>query len=169
MSQDVIAQLGTLALASRLKRLSQRLQRDASRIYRERHLNFNARWFPVAYVLTRTSPMSVTAVADAIGLTHVAVNQVAGEMSRQGLLRTPHYPKDERRRLLSLSAKGKRTIANLQPVWESTRRCARRLLTDTGHDLLECLSAVEAAIEEKDMYERVREDLDRRTQKRRKR
>jgi hypothetical protein len=42
---DVIQQLGALAFASRLKRLSERLQRDVSRVYREQKLEFHARCF----------------------------------------------------------------------------------------------------------------------------
>ena len=44
---DIIAELGELAFASRLKRLSDRLMRDVSRIYQQMDVDFEARWFSV--------------------------------------------------------------------------------------------------------------------------
>ncbi|HPC11967.1 MAG TPA: GNAT family N-acetyltransferase, partial [candidate division Zixibacteria bacterium] len=48
---DVIEQLGSLALATRLRRLADRLQRDVSQVYRELNVEFEARWFAVVYYL----------------------------------------------------------------------------------------------------------------------
>ena len=42
---DLIAQLGELALASRLHRLADGLQRDVTDLYAELGLDFQARWF----------------------------------------------------------------------------------------------------------------------------
>jgi 2-hydroxychromene-2-carboxylate isomerase len=76
---DLIIELGELALASRLKRLSERLMRDVSRVYRELDEPFEARWFPLLRALLEESPQGVTQVARALGLTHPAVNQLAGD------------------------------------------------------------------------------------------
>jgi DNA-binding MarR family transcriptional regulator len=152
---DVIQQLGALAFASRLKRLSERLQRDVSRIYREQKLEFHARWFPVAYLLAQNSPMSVTAIADALGLTHPAVNQIAAQMTRRGLLTSRKDKDDERRRLLSLTSKGRRVVGDLQPLWDVVEKCTSQLIKETGHDMLPGIAAIEKSLNSQEMYERI--------------
>ena len=160
---DLITDLGELALASRLKRLSERLMRDVSRVYRELDAPFEARWFPLLRALLEESPQGVTQVARALGLTHPAVNQLAGEMARAGLVLAARDRRDERRRLLRLSKKGREVAAGLAPVWEEIRGANHALLGEAraagGHDLLAALAATEAALDERGMHARVTERL----------
>ena len=60
---DLIDQLGELALASRLHRLADTLQKDVTRIYAELGLDFEARWFPVLAALRDGRSRSVTGLA----------------------------------------------------------------------------------------------------------
>ena len=153
-------QLGALAFASRLKRLGDRLQRDVSRVYRERDFDFHARWFSVGYLLARQSPMSVTAIADTLGLTHVAVNQIAGQMARHGLVRSKRDRADKRRRLLSLTAKGRKTMTDLQTLWKTIEKCTREVIEMSGHDLLAGMTEIEKALDDRNMYDRVTNDIE---------
>jgi len=156
---DLITDLGELALASRLKRLSERLMRDVSRVYQELDEPFEARWFPLLRALLAESPQGVTQVARALGLTHPAVNQLAGEMARAGLLLAARDRRDERRRLLRLSKKGRDVAGRLGPVWEEIGWANRELLAEAraggGHDLLVALAAAETALDGRGMHARV--------------
>lgn len=157
--QDTIRTLGALALASRLKRLSDRLARDISRIYAEHEIAFEARWFPVAYLLEQHSPLAVTEIAETLEFTHPAVNQIAGQMEKAGLLISTRDRRDERKRLLSLSKSGHQTVKNLRPLWEIIRKCNEDLLKGVDRDLLKSLERVEHALTSKEMYDRVTERL----------
>lgn len=152
---DLIQELGPLAFASRLKRLSERLMRDGSRIYHEHGLDFEPRWFAVTFLLSRSSPMAVTAIADTLGLTHPAINQIAGQMERRGLLVSHKDKSDERRRLLSLSPKGLKLVKELDLLWNAIKDCTDEMLRQSGHDVLGMLAAVEAELDRKDMFTRV--------------
>jgi DNA-binding MarR family transcriptional regulator len=103
--------------------------------------------------------MSVTAIADALGLTHPAVNQIATQMARRGLLTSRKDKDDERRRLLSLTPKGRQTVKKLQPLWSVVDECTRQLIKVTGHDLLADIAAVEKALDSRDMYDRTMRSL----------
>ena len=153
---DFIEELGTLAFASRLRRLSERLLRDVSRTYRAENLNFEARWFPVFYLLWRQSPLAVTAIAQRLHLTHPAVNQVAGAMAKAGLLVSARDSRDDRRRLLSLSPAGKSLACQLQPIWQDIREATAELVNASGIDLLGAIALVEKSLDETNMSERVR-------------
>ena len=152
---DLIKQLGPLAFASRLKRLSERLQKDASLIYKDHSVDIEARWFPVLYILKQESSMSVTALAEALRLTHPAINQIAGDMARRGLINSKKDRRDERRRLLSLSAKGRKALRDVDKIWKEISYETRQILKIAGSDVLTALENIENSLDEKSMYERI--------------
>ncbi|MFZ5979501.1 MAG: bifunctional helix-turn-helix transcriptional regulator/GNAT family N-acetyltransferase [Candidatus Zixiibacteriota bacterium] len=156
---DLIKELGTLALASRLKRLSESMMKGVSRLYEEQNVEFHPRWFPVVYLLKQEGPMAITAIADALGMTHPAINQTAGQLSRHGLISSRRDRKDERRRILALNKKGRETIRKLEPLWVIIERCGRDLVTECGPDFLQIIEKIEGELVVKDMYERVNECL----------
>ncbi len=159
MGHDLISELGTLAFASRLKRLADRLQRDVSRVYEAQKVNFRARWFPMAILLSRSSPMSITAIANSLKFTHAAVNQIATEMTRHGLLVSRKDKSDERRRLLALSRRGRDTVVGLQPLWLSIERCTEKVIAESGQDAFALLRSIESALDEREMYDRIITDF----------
>lgn len=152
---DLLADLGELALASRLRRLSDRLLRDVSRLYGDLDVPFEARWFPLLQALRRQSPQTVTGLARALGLTHPAVTALAREMARHGLVASRQDRRDARRRLVRLAAGGRAVIARLDPVWEEIRLANRELLAEDSVDLLAALGRLEARLDRRSMYERV--------------
>lgn len=152
---DIITELQELAFASRLKRLSERLMKDVSQLYRKLDVDFEARWFSILYALNRQSPMTVTALARTLRFTHTAANQLSTEMTKKGLLYTAKGEKDERQRFLHLSEKGRRTVEMLTPVWEEIRLATKDLIDSTGCDILSALTKIEGQLDEQDMVERV--------------
>ena len=156
---DIINELAELAFATRLKRLSERLMRDVSRIYHDLDLDFEARWFSILYALSEHSPMTVTALARTLRLTHPAVNQLAGEMITRKLLLTAKGKKDERQRLLRLSAGGRAMAERLAPVWGRIRDATRELIDEAGEGLIDSIGKIETLLDNRDMYRRVTDRL----------
>lgn len=152
---DLVRNLRELAFATRLRRLSDRLMRDASRLYAAEGFGFEARWFPVLYLLKDSSPLPVTRIARDLGITHPAVNQIAGAMVRRGLLEEGRDSKDERKRLLSLSHDGRSLAADLAPLWEEIRAATEELLASAGNDFLQCLGTIEGSLEKEGIDARV--------------
>jgi DNA-binding MarR family transcriptional regulator/predicted N-acetyltransferase YhbS len=155
---DVIGQLGELALASRLRRLSERLFRDMSRVYHDLDTEFEARWFPLLQTLRRHSPQGVTELAAILRLTHPAVCQLVDAMEAKGLVRRRRDPHDERRRRIELTAAGRQIATTLDPIWEEIRLANRELLGELaakGHDFLAALGDLESLLDHRDMHERV--------------
>jgi len=152
---DIITELTELAFATRLKRLSERLMKDVSHLYHKLDVNFEARWFSILYALNLQSPMSITALAKSLRLTHTAVNQLTTEMIKKGLIISSKGKRDERQRFLELSKKGKGVAAKLTPVWEEIRLATKELIASTNCDLLSVIAEIEHQLDEQDMYERV--------------
>lgn len=152
---DVIKELAELAFASRLKRVSERLTREVSRLYHRLDIDFEARWFAILYTLNLHSPQAITEIAHSLGLTHTAINQLTNEMIKKHLLSSSKGKKDERKRLIYLTNEGKAIFDKLTPVWEEIRKATRELIESTGPDLLAQLTRIEDELDKQDMYERV--------------
>lgn len=159
---DLIRTLGELAFASRLKRLSERLMRDVALVYEEERVDFEPRWFPVLFLLREHDPMAVTEIASALGVTHPAVNQIAGAMERKGLLVSSKDRRDDRRRLLGLSARGRALGRRLEPVWKEIEEATRALLEAEAPQLLDGLARIESGLDRRSIAERIRDARPRR-------
>lgn len=157
---DLIRELGDLAFASRLRRLSERLMRDVASVYAEEKVAFEPRWFPVLFLLRGHSPMAVTEIAATLGVTHPAVNQIAAAMERKGLLVSSRDRSDDRRRLLGLSARGRTLGAQLEPVWNEIESATRDLISQEAPGILDALGRIEQALDSRSIFRRIH---DRRT------
>jgi DNA-binding MarR family transcriptional regulator/N-acetylglutamate synthase-like GNAT family acetyltransferase len=156
---DFFAELKEQALASRLKRLSERMLEEGEALYQELGFNFRPRWFPLFYTLSRQSPLAVTELAAELGISHPAVNKIAHEMSKAGLITETKDSRDDRKRMLSLSPKGRETLVQLQPVWDHIRQGAQEMLKEAKVNLVEDLEKVEKAFARQSVVARVRERM----------
>ena len=77
---NYIQRLGALAIASRLRGLTDLLVRDMTKIYREQNIKFEPRWFAFLHLLNSTNKLSITEIATELNQSHPAVNQVANSL-----------------------------------------------------------------------------------------
>ena len=155
----LVEELGELALATRLRRLADRLQQDVSQVYAEHEVAVRARWFPLLVALGRHAPRSISELARDLGLTHTGINQIAAEMGRAGLVDSGPHASDRRQRLLRLSNGGERAVARLAPLWAEIGAATAELATEAGFDVIRVLAAVEGRLDERSMVNRLRERL----------
>ena len=156
---DTTAHLGELALASRLHRLADALSDEAAALYHDLGSDFQPRWFPFFQTLVHTSPLPITALAQALGLTHPGARQIAEQMIEAGLVRELRKGRDRRQRLLSLTPKGRRLQETLAPVWGEIRAAAREFMEEAGIDLLAVLDRLESLQRERSIMDRARDRL----------
>lgn len=154
---DLINSLEELALASRLKRLSDRLMEDMAEIYREANADFKPRWFTTFMSLDRHDGLTVTEIARRLGISHTAVNKIITDMGKHGLVSKKKDAGDERQFRISLTRKGKNTRRELDELWKGVKKANAELLKEAGADLLEDLRKVENALDERDMGNRMRQ------------
>lgn len=154
---DLIVTLDELALASRLKRLGDRLMKDMAEIYREANADFQPRWFTVFMALDRNDGLTITEIAKQLGISHTAVNKIVTDMNRHGLVEKIKDSADERRMRVSLSRKGRNTRRDLDELWKGVKRANAELLTEAGVDLLGDILKIEKALDKRDMGNRMRQ------------
>lgn len=137
---------GALALASRLKVLSERSYDLVDQAYREHGLGLQARWFPLLRLLQQRGPLTVGEIAREIGLTHSAVSQLANKLTREGWLE-PGPGGDRRQRVLQLGAKAQAELKAARPLWLAMRNTVEARLQAIGGDLLGTLSRYEQSLD----------------------
>jgi ribosomal protein S18 acetylase RimI-like enzyme/DNA-binding MarR family transcriptional regulator len=155
---DYLDKLGPLVLASRLKNLSDTLMQGVSRVYRELHVEFEPRWFPVTYYLFHIGPAQVTHLAEALRQTHPAVLQVVKIMEEKGLVKLKKDDKDQRKTIISLSSKGFEMARELEPIWEVISSAAGKLLEENFIGILENIALMEDALDSEDIYTRIKKE-----------
>lgn len=154
---DYLDRLGSLALGSRLKRMSERLGQEVAEVYSEAGVSFEPKWFPVFRLLAEQKVASVTDVASWVGITHPAVNQIAQELTKAGLITSASDKSDGRKRLLSLSSKGKKLATELEPVWQALHCALSDLFEETELSLLNAVATAESAMDRRSLLSRYEE------------
>jgi DNA-binding MarR family transcriptional regulator/N-acetylglutamate synthase-like GNAT family acetyltransferase len=153
---DFLKELGYLAIASRMKRLTDSLLRGGSEAYRSLGFDFEPRWFTLFYLLyTEDSPLSIQEIADALKVSHPAVIQTAQMLVKRGLIRSFQDEVDRRKRRLALTPKGKELAASLAPVWNCFLAAAAGLFDSAGVDMLDAIQRVEAELDKEEMGSRI--------------
>lgn len=157
---DLLRDFGAMTFASRLKRLGDRLKAEATKLYNDHGVEFNDSWFLVAFLLSRNEGLSVTDMAEMLGISRAAISQMYKAMERNGLLVVHTDDRDRRRRLLYLTEEGKAAVTALEPIWNAVGECTETLVKETGQDILKALSDIEDELAERSLFERVSDHLE---------
>jgi MarR family transcriptional regulator, organic hydroperoxide resistance regulator len=155
MTTDRTRALGPLALGSRLRRLSERLDQDAARIYAELGIRFEQRWWGVMEQLVEHGPASVGELTRALGISHPSVSQTRQSLETAGLIVSVADPRDARSRRLELSEQGHALYLRLAPVWTAMDAVAVELDAEAA-DVVSTLDRLDAALARTSLHERIR-------------
>lgn len=146
------------AIGGRLRRLSERIDRDAGRLYAESGTVFEQRWFGVLELLDRYGPMSVGELAAPLGITHASVSETRKSLLKAGLIVATPDPEDARSRKLALSDDGRALMARMAPLIEALVAVAFELDEEAGA-VVAALDRLDRALERASLYDRVRARL----------
>lgn len=150
---------GSTALGARLRRLSEQIDRDATRIYAARGIAFEQRWFGPLHQIVQNGPLSIGQIADKLGITHVSVSQAVRSLEASGLVASHPDADDGRRRLLSLTAAGRTLVCELGPLWAAFDAAAAALDDEAG-GVIPLLDRLDDALARVSLFDRITKLLD---------
>lgn len=156
---NLIKQLGALAFGTRLRLLTDIFIQDGAKIYKSQNIDFEPRWFPVFYLLSQRSPLTVTGIANELGYTQPAVTQTVGILLKKNIVKIVKHSADTRKKMLALSPKGMDLLPQVEPVWESFDAAISEMFNSTGQDILFTIEKLESAMNDKSIYSRVTEKI----------
>lgn len=152
--QDYSRSAGGAAIGARLRRLSESLDGDSARVYAALGISFEQRWFGVLNQLAITESATVGELAATLKITHVSVSQTRQSLEKAGIVISQADPEDARKKKLMLTAKGKRLVARLRPIWAAFDAAALELNAESG-DVVASLNKLDDALERQSIFERI--------------
>jgi DNA-binding MarR family transcriptional regulator len=157
-TMDYSKKMGGAALGARLRRLSDAIDRDATRAYAIVGIKFEQRWFGVLNQLSLNGPMTVSELAAALRITRASVSQTRQSLEDAGVIGAQDHPSDARQRHLMLTPVGSKLIRRLKPLWQAMDAAALEVDAEAGNAVaaLDCLDAVLAR---QSMFDRIAKKL----------
>ncbi|MBW8811970.1 MAG: MarR family transcriptional regulator [Caulobacterales bacterium] len=156
--QDHKDGLGGANIGAVLRRISDRIDRDANRVYARLGVTFEQRWMGVLDLLARQGPMSVKDLARDLRISHPSVSQTRSSLLLAGFVAERGDPADGRRRALYLTPEGQALVETLQPLWAALDQVGRALNAEAG-DAVSVLAGLEAAMDRRSIQDRVADAL----------
>lgn len=152
---NLINSLGALAAGSRLKRLGEQIMSDGKLIYAAHKIDFDPKWFPVFYALKEDSPLGITEIASRIQFAHPSVIAIVKELEKKGLISSGKHKTDDRKRMISLTAKGRQLALKMDDVWKDIREAIEQMLKSHKNNLLFALEEAENSFNDMSFFTRV--------------
>lgn len=152
-----ISEIGRMALGSRLRALSESLTENVKSVYEMYGMPLKPKWFPVFYTLSKKGEMSISEIANTIGHSHPSVIQIVKELKKDGIAKTGRDKTDARRTNVYLTELGIDLSEKIEVQYLDVNAAVEDLLDNSVHDLWKALDEIEYAIDQKSLFERVKE------------
>jgi len=156
---DFVRDKGPRLLGTRIRRLSETIDRAVGEIYRELDVRFEPRWAALLNLLTQEECVTVTTAASLLGQSHVAVVQTSNMLVKEKLVESAVDAEDRRKRNLRLTKSGRRLVKHLEPVWRAIAAESEALLSNDAPRLLEQIKLLENALAARPLADRFRARL----------
>jgi DNA-binding MarR family transcriptional regulator len=157
--KDYTRKQGATAIGGRLRRLSDRIDRDAARLYADAGVEFEQRWFGVLNQLVLNGPQSIGQLAASLGITHASVSQTAASLQSASLIKRKPDPNDARSAKLFLSARGEKFAERLTPLWRILDAVATELDAE-AEGIVASLDRLDEALDRESLYDRVKKRIE---------
>jgi DNA-binding MarR family transcriptional regulator len=151
---DYTKSMGGAALGARLRRLSEAIDRDATRAYATIGIRFEQRWFGVLNQLGLNGPMTVSELAAALHITRASVSQTRQSLENAGIVGTEDHPVDARQRHLMLTNAGTKLIQRLKPLWYAMHDAGLETNAEAGN-VVAALDCLDQALARQSMFDRI--------------
>jgi DNA-binding MarR family transcriptional regulator len=153
--------LGFLVFGSRLKRLSDTFLNDVNLVYRSHNISFDASWFPVFYILSQKTEVSIKEISDELNVSHSAISQLITNLQEKGVIKSVVSKKDARHRVITFTSKGVKLLQKIKPVWDALQQAMEELVNENEQSkkILEALTAMEKSIQKTGVFHRVEKIL----------
>jgi len=151
--RDVIAEMGPSFLASRLKRLGERMQAGAAAVIADAGLPLQPGHMAVLAAL-RTGPLRVGQLAEACSISQPGITRTLSQLRKLGMI-VDEECADQRSRTVRLSSTGEESVALVaREVWPRVGMAAEQILAPLQGDFLRQLAGIEAALAEASIAQR---------------
>jgi DNA-binding MarR family transcriptional regulator/N-acetylglutamate synthase-like GNAT family acetyltransferase len=136
----------------RIKRLGENLLKEASLVCQKLDIEFEPRWFTICQFLNEKGSAPINEIASALELTHPAIVQLVNELEVHNIVSTLKDIDDKRKRIVSLSDKGREVLASVVPLFNDLDESIIELGKSSGYDILHFINSLEKLTGAKSLY-----------------
>lgn len=151
--------MGYIALATRLKRISDKMTFSTRLMYKKMKIDIEPNWYLVLILVKETPNISVMEIAKNLSFTHQSVITMTNKMMHRGYLHISKDIVDKRKTIFNITAKTVAILPQITEVWETGKKVIYEVLngdtTITKH-----LAILESNLDEKSFGERIINKLD---------
>ena len=129
-------------------------------LYRERDgARVRSRWVRPLVRLERLGPMTISDLAQEVGLTHSALSQTVAQMRTAGLVESTPGP-DGRTRVTSLTTQGRALVPLAEAEWRATEAAVAELDAELPYPLTRVAADLAAALAARSFADRLAAHMD---------
>lgn len=152
MEDDFLKELGYLSMATRLKRVSDRMTHSGRAMYKSLGVDIEPNWYMIFRLLKKHESLSVTKMAQMLQFSHPSIISIVNKMIRNGYLESAKCAKDGRRQILKLTAKAHEKLPEFELLWDAGIKGVEKMMEDL--DFLPLLEQLEERLAKADFMER---------------
>ncbi|WP_380046303.1 MarR family winged helix-turn-helix transcriptional regulator [Kribbella deserti] len=131
------------------------LDGDVAKVYDEQGLaDYRPRFSPVVRALLAEGPLSIRALALAVGVTHSAASQTVNQMARAGFVALTRGA-DARQRIVRLTERTRELLPVIEAEWDATEAAMAELDQELSVPLAQVLAEIESALEKRSFAARI--------------
>lgn len=153
MADDFLKELGYLSLASRLKRISDKMMHNGREMYRKLGIDVEPNWYLVILLLKEHNELSITEISSRLGIAHTSVMTMVNRMVTNGYVHTFKSDKDARKQMLGLTDKAIAMLPELEHIWTSGTAGIAEIF-DHSDQLLNMLEQLENGLNDSNFMDR---------------
>ncbi len=136
----------------KLKKIGEELLSQTSKILENSGYLFDKRTIPVVITLMENESVSVNEMANLLRMTHPAIVQVTGNLTKKGWVNASKSVKDKRITLLKLTRKGRAEFEKIKPLLEEIGDSLESMVNNIDGNLSYSLMKFEKAVKEKKLH-----------------
>jgi DNA-binding MarR family transcriptional regulator len=155
MKMDVVAELGYLALGTRLKRLAEQLQAGVAEAIAEEKIAVQPSQLVLLLAIDKHEGEPVAGLVEAVGISQPAISRTLGALVRLGLVQFAVNSGDRRARRAKLTSRGRSLLDDIRTrLFHKVAAAAEELCE--GTNLLPALAKIEARNRRTPFVQRIR-------------
>ncbi len=154
MQNDLVRKMGYIALATRLKRISDKMSHSARLMYKTLGIDVEPNWYLVLKIVEETPDVSVMEIASSLGFTHQSVFTMTKKMIANGYLLSSKDKADKRKTIFKLTEKAHTALPEIHEIWQVGREVIFEIL-DEDIAIIQHLETIESNLEQKSFGERI--------------
>ena len=142
MNSNIIDEMGYTILATRLKRISDKMIHSTRLMYKKLAIDIEPNWYLIFVIVQKKPNISVMEIAKEIGFTHQSVQAITDKMLKKEYLIASKGTKDKRKTIFNITTKTTELLPEIEDIWKKGKTVIYELLNEnteiTKHlDILE--------------------------------